>query len=288
MKNLARIVLFFGLVSSFASYSYDPYLLDLEVDSYAGTEEGSYPNFDYGLAAITRKVNDESSEIEGVLFVDYFGYNVDLEDMDHSDLKILPTGLTVSVDGKEVKVFTDIITWELSIKDGYDFALEGISYEFNKNNSLQMREDEVLAYVNAKLSKTVKINFANNIDLDIEGSIGALGKINRKSVVEAQEYNVQDDLKYTYRLLVGSKLTVIESVKNIGSIEIYPFIGIEGSEGDISSSQSIYAGVEIYGLSYKDYELRPRIEYVSQSSGLADIFEATDAKTLISLEVFNK
>jgi hypothetical protein len=235
-----------------------------------------------GVSVLTSKSDSSDKyDVNGVLFIDYEGYEVALDD--DKSLNILPTSIEVSVNGEKVQAYTDAATLSYYGVENLEIAISAISVDYKKFNNFAIRENEELALVDASVTKFFALG---TFDIDLTAGLALGGYSKNKIGVNDGTKDYRDTHFYTLDMGAGMNIPVTDT------IDLYVYGGYSMKKGENTEMNTTYAGAEMFGgVIAKDITWTPYFEikkqdYVNSDSGIENMFKtANDTQMLLGIKV---
>ncbi len=205
----------------------------------------AFDNFQLGIYGMAEKTDsNDKYELDGVVFVNYGGYELGIGEDSYVDL--VPLNLEVSIDGRMVKAYTDVATLSYSgfNKDDIYTAVTLASADFEKFDDYSIKRQEKLAAIDISATKYFTLG---SIELDATAAISAGGYV--KTETSPRNGKAFDDRETHYGTAdfsVGANLPVMEF------FDLYGYAGYSKRYGNKSRKETTYVGVRTYGMELAD------------------------------------
>ncbi len=246
--------------------------------SFISIAHAEFSDFDLGVSVLTTDTNSaDSYDVKGVLFMTFDGYDVALNK--DTTLSILPTGIFVDVEGKQVQAYTDVGTLQYYGQDQLEIYLSAISIDYDKLDRFNISTQRTMAIADLNVVKYFSIG---SFKIDTSFGVAVAGKSTQDiSLSEEEEFHFSDTHFYSADAIVGANYSLTDT------IDLYVYTGYSHQKNKNSELNEYSVGIHIYGFELGSTEIIPSVEYitkdyVSQHSGLADQFSSID-DSLISL-----
>lgn len=233
------------------------YLLIFSFMLSLGAKADMSDDFTMGVSLIGSTTgSSESYDIEGVLLFNYDGYGVEL-DMD-KDLRLIPTDVKISVDGKMVQVYTNVATLDYYMSDDIEIAATLIAIDYRKFNDYSIRKSEKAAAASFAITKYLAVgSFA--VDLGAHISLG--GYTRDQILLEDGKHLLKDTHYYTIGAKIGIDIPITDEYK------LYIYARADYQQGDETSRSSYAVGAELYegiDMFNETIHVVPYVDYVSE------------------------
>ncbi len=239
----------------------------------------SIPGMELGVTVLTSKVESTGeSKVEGVVFMNYDGYEQSIGE--DQSLNLVPTSVEVSVDGKKVKAYTNLATYQTSFRE-LELSITGLKIEYEKRDDLAIFEQQKVALVDLAATKFFSVG-SMEIDVTLAASFG--GQLKTKArFMDGSVRDVTDDHNYTVDLGAGAYVGMTDD------IDVYFYGGKSITSGEATDTEKVYAGLEVFGGEItKNITYSPFIEYVSQKTEFSNRFDSVeDSAILIGIRITN-
>lgn len=233
------------------------------------TQTQAIEGFDMGVSLMgTRGEIEGEFDVDGVLFVLYEGYEIGIND--NSALNLIATGYETSVDGKKVKVYTDLATWQYYGENDFQAMITAVSLDRKTMNNIAERTNEKLAYIEATATKFFALD---TIILDASLAVSLGGKTKNEESIKGVVAKFEDDHFYTVEALAGVSYEIDSE------IDIYLYAGASYQKGDKSTRTDLFIGAESNAGSFKvggkKFFVQPYFEYTYRKSNYVDFEEGS-------------
>ena len=214
---------------------------------------GEGDRIDYGVSIITQKTdsNNDKYEVSGVLFASYDGYNYLLNGDKDKGIDLVDTELEISVDGKNVKVYTNAATHTNYSLDEIELKLSLISLQYDKVDNYAIDSKRKLTIISFSGAKYIDLGVIQ-VDLIAGISLGGRTKaaVRLLDTDDDNQVSFEDDRSDKHYgsvdISIGADYNIVDDVY------LYGYMGITKQYGEHTEENKIEAGLLIYGTKFSE------------------------------------
>ncbi len=185
------------------------------------------------LGSKSDKVDD--FDVNGVLIIDYAGYNFDLRD--DLALQLVPTSAEIGLsDGSKTQVYTDLATLQYYGEDNFIAMVNAIAIDYKDYDNFAIQEKKKMALVEAVVTKFIPVG---KIEFDLSGIISAGGEVETKDLINDGTTKLDTDHKYTAEVMGGVFIPLKDS------LDLYVYAGTYREEAKAYVQKGSYFGAEL-------------------------------------------
>lgn len=230
-------------------------------------------------------------EIDAALFFMYEGYDLDHYASDDYTLEIVPTTATVTVDGKRVKVYTDLASltyWG----DDLSIIVNAVSLTYRKNKDLKINKRSDYSYLDVAVKKYISLGHNGNSDIEFfvlgEASLGGESRV--YTTVNSKRIKSTDKSYIGASVEVGVSLPITQGLPGSDFIgaktDLYLYAGYGHQKGKDTSTHRTYIGLELdTGSITKDLTITPYMDYVHERVDLTKNFDEIIKDSIVNFGV---